>query len=73
MPSNMPNPDSEGNSPDEFLSVKGAARFLKMSPSWLYGSGIPFVRLGRSRRYRRCDLVAHANQHLAHPKPRVGT
>lgn len=73
MSSNMPNSDSEGNDPDEFLSVKGAARFLKMSPSWLYGSNIPFVRFGRSRRYRRRDLVAHGNEHLAHPKSRVGT
>ena len=39
------------------LTVPEAAEFMRMSESWLYASTIPYVRLGRSRRYKRSDLV----------------
>jgi len=64
--------DPQGNTLDELLSVKDAAFLLKMSPGWLYGSGIPFVRLGRNRRYRRRDLLSHVERHLSHSKSRGG-
>ena len=49
------------------LSVRDAAAFLSMSPSWLYQSDIPFVRLGQSsRRYRLKDLLPYVEQRLSH-------
>lgn len=56
MRSNIPDDPPEGKTPDDLLSHKAAARRLNMSPSWLYASGIPVVRIGRSRRYRTRDL-----------------
>lgn len=41
---------------DGLLNAKEAAHYLKMSVSWLYASLVPFVRLGRARRYRVDDL-----------------
>lgn len=38
------------------LSVREAARYLKMSEAWLYSSRIPCVKLGRRRLYRIEDL-----------------
>lgn len=43
---------------DGLLTAKEAANYLKMSVSWLYASLVPFVRLGRARRYRVLDLDA---------------
>ena len=65
----MPNieaPALHGKARDGLLSVKEAAQYLQMSPNWLYGSGIPFVRLGRRRLYRRADLDSFVDQHLSH-------
>ena len=64
----MPNigaPAIHGKASDGLLTVQEAAEYLKMSPNWLYGSGIPFVRLGRRRLYRRADLDSFIEQHLS--------
>jgi len=63
--------DPPGKTPDGLLSVKEAAALLKMSQGWLYGSGIPCVHLGRSRRYRRRDILAYINSLQSSP-PRRG-
>lgn len=42
------------------LSVQEAAKYLRMSEAWLYSSGIPCVKLGRRRLYRREDLDSYA-------------
>ena len=44
---------------DGLLNSKEAARYLKMSVSWLYASLVPFVKLGSARRYRIVDLDAY--------------
>lgn len=64
--SNIEVPALQGKPRDGLLSVKEAATYLKMSPNWLYGSGIPFARLGRRRLYRRTDLDSFVEQHLSH-------
>ncbi len=46
------------------LSVKEAADYLDMSESWLYSSGIPFVKLGSRRLYRVEDLDAYISQRV---------
>lgn len=38
------------------LTVKEAAKYLRMSVAWLYASGIPYVKLGSRRVYRAEDL-----------------
>jgi hypothetical protein len=45
MPGNIEVPVQSGKARDGLLSVKEAAAYLKMSPNWLYSSGIPFARL----------------------------
>lgn len=46
------------------LNVKEAAAYLSVSTSWLYTSGIPFVKLGRRRLYRVEDLDSHVAQRV---------
>jgi hypothetical protein len=48
--------------PERLLTPKDAADYLRLSPSWLAksrmrGDGPPYVKLGRSIRYRETDLV----------------
>lgn len=68
MPSSINEVAPEIKTPDDLLSVKEAAALLRMSPGWLYGSGIPYVRCGRSRRYRRNDLLSYIESHLRQPR-----
>lgn len=70
MPTNIGSPTPPDKAQDGLLSVRDAADYLKMSPGWLYYSGIPFVRLGRSRRYRRGDLDSYVERNLSHGGPR---
>jgi excisionase family DNA binding protein len=47
---------------DRLLTPKEAANFLRVSESWLAkarmrGDGPPFVKIGRSIRYRQSDLL----------------
>lgn len=53
------------------LSVKQAAAFLNMSEGWLYGSGIPHVKLGRRRLYRPSDLERFVEERLSVAKRRA--
>lgn len=46
------------------MTVQEAAKYLRMSEGWLYSSGIPHVKLGRRRLYRREDLDAHASRRV---------
>jgi excisionase family DNA binding protein len=64
MPGNIEVPVQSGKARDGLLSVKEAAAYLKMSPNWLYSSGIPFARLGRRRLYRRRDLDSFVEEHI---------
>lgn len=66
MPSNMNSTAVPDKAQGALLSVKDAAAYLQMSEGWLCQSHIPFVRLGRSRRYRIADLDAHIEQNLSH-------
>jgi len=68
MTVNILDPTPIGNPPDDLLTVREAAALLSMSQGWLYGSGIPFVRLGRSRRYRRRDILSYIESHLSGPR-----
>lgn len=68
MPTNINSPALGGKSPDSLLSVQEAASYLRMSAGWLYGSRIPYVRLGRRRRYRRGDLDRFVEQNVSHGK-----
>lgn len=56
----------EGKSSGSHLSVKEAAAYLRVSGGWLYGSNIPYAKLGRRRVYRRCDLDDYVRCHLSH-------
>jgi predicted DNA-binding transcriptional regulator AlpA len=52
----------EPNRSDRLLTPKEAANFLRLSSSWLAkarmrGDGPPFVKPGRSIRYRESDLL----------------
>ena len=52
----------EPNRSDRLLTPKEAANFLRVSDSWLakarmQGNGPPFVKIGRSIRYRESDLL----------------
>ena len=52
----------ELNSRERLLTPREAADFLRVSPSWLAkarmrGDGPPFVKIGRSIRYRESDLL----------------
>jgi hypothetical protein len=66
MPANIDSPSLERKSPDALMSVKDAATYLGISVGWLYGSGIPCVKLGRRRLYRRVDLDAAVQHNLSH-------
>lgn len=55
---------------EALLSVKDAATFLCISASWLYQSDVPYVKVGRRRRYRPGDLTAYVDSHVSH---RLGT
>lgn len=52
-----------GNEPDETLTVEGAAKHLKVHQRTvlkLANRGeLPFIRVGRNRRFFKRDLVAH--------------
>ena len=67
------NPKSapEPNVQERMLSPKDAANFLHVSTSWLAkarmrGDGPPYVKFGRSVRYREGDLVRYAKSCLRH-------
>jgi predicted DNA-binding transcriptional regulator AlpA len=54
---------------DRLLTPKEAAHFLRVSVSWLAkarmrGDGPPYILLGRSVRYRECDLTQYTNGRL---------
>jgi predicted DNA-binding transcriptional regulator AlpA len=54
--------DSESPRVERLLTAKEAANFLRLSSSWLAkarmrGDGPPYVKLGRSIRYREGVLV----------------
>jgi predicted DNA-binding transcriptional regulator AlpA len=47
---------------ERLLTAREAANFLRVSESWLakarmQGNGPPFVKIGRSIRYRQSDLL----------------
>jgi excisionase family DNA binding protein len=65
MPTNIEDSGTCGKR-DGLFSVQEASSYLRMSPSWLYGCSIPFVRLGRRRRYRRDDLDRFVEQNVSH-------
>ena len=66
MPTNIKSPSLEAKAPDALMSVKDAAAHLGMSEGWIYGSGLPCVKLGRRRMYRRIDLDSFIEQNLTH-------
>jgi excisionase family DNA binding protein len=66
VPSNLDTSTQGGKMQGGLLSVEAAAEYLCMSESWLYQSGVPFIKLGRARRYRRDDLDRFAEQRLSH-------
>lgn len=54
---------------EDLLDVKGAARFLNVTPSWVYehsraGAGeiLPFVKIGKYLRFDRRDLRAYVDR-----------
>jgi predicted DNA-binding transcriptional regulator AlpA len=54
---------------ERLLTVGEAANFLRLSLSWLAkarmrGDGPPYVKLGRSIRYRETDLVHWTKGHV---------
>jgi predicted DNA-binding transcriptional regulator AlpA len=55
-------PPREPNCRERLLIPTDAANYLRLSPSWLAkarmrGDGPPYVKLGRSIRYREADLL----------------
>ncbi len=55
-------PQGELNDGESLLTPKEVANFLRVSESWLaksrvHGDGPPFVKPGRSVRYRQADLL----------------
>ena len=48
------------------LSAKMAAAVLGMSPSWLQGSNVPYVKLGSRKLYRPSDLARYVNARVSH-------
>jgi predicted DNA-binding transcriptional regulator AlpA len=65
MPTNQPDAIA---SDDVLLKPEEAAKFLKISVSWLAkarmnGNGPPFVRVGRSIRYSRSALIRWMTTH----------
>ncbi len=51
---------------DEVFDREEAAHFLKMSEAWLEKSDVPRVKMGRSVRYLKSELLAYAKAHLSH-------
>jgi len=57
--------DAQAGISEELLTVKEAAEMLKVKPSFLYESSrpgnnrIPSIKVGRYRRFRWSDLLAH--------------
>ncbi len=51
---------------ERLLSVKDAADQLGVSASWLYGSNVPNVKLGRRKLYRPSDLARYVNARVSH-------
>jgi hypothetical protein len=51
---------------ERLLSVRDAADQLGVSASWLHGSNVPNVKLGRRKLYRPSDLARYVNAHLSH-------
>jgi predicted DNA-binding transcriptional regulator AlpA len=53
---------------EKLLTQAEVASFIGMSESWLawhrwYGDSIPFLKIGRSVRYRLSDVQAWVDQH----------
>jgi excisionase family DNA binding protein len=63
-------------SADSLLTVVEGAQFLSISVStlygWVYQRRIPFVKIGRALRFRRCDLEKFVltNRYEAEPQLR---
>ena len=62
----MPHANPEGleHRPNDILDTPAAALYLKLAPATLErkrirGDGPVFAKLGKSVRYRRCDLDAY--------------
>ena len=51
---------------ERLLSVKDAAERLCVSPSWLYQSDVPHVRINRRLLYRPSDLADYVAAHVSH-------
>lgn len=66
MQANINIPAHKDKSPEGLLSVKEAAAYLGVSKGWVYGSGIPFAKLGRRRLYRHTDLDCFVEDNLSH-------
>jgi len=56
------------------MTEKEASRYICMSTSWLRNGRCqgrpnqpPYLKVGNSVRYRRCDLDAWIEAHLVHP------
>ena len=54
---------------EDLLSARKAAARLGVSPSWLYQSDVPRVKLGRRTLYRPSDLTKYVDARVSH---RVG-
>ena len=57
-------PAREASRSDPLLTPKEAARFMRVSESWLAkarmrGDGPPYVQIGRAIRYQQSDLIAY--------------
>jgi excisionase family DNA binding protein len=55
---------------ETLLSVQEAADCLGMSKSFMYQNDIPWVKIGRTRRYRPSDLATYVNAHVSHRQPK---
>jgi predicted DNA-binding transcriptional regulator AlpA len=57
-------PVREASRSDPLLTPKEAARFMRVSESWLAkarmrGDGPPYVQIGRAIRYQQSDLITY--------------
>ena len=62
LESNAPVREARRNDP--LLTPKEAARFMRLSESWLAkarmrGDGPPYVQIGRAIRYQQSDLITY--------------
>lgn len=57
---------AEGALPPFQFDAEGAADYIGMSPTWLWASDIPRVRLGRSVKWLREDLESYLRAHRTH-------